>query len=73
VKLSVFDGAKKALSTAEQAYDEECLRLGITPPVREEWRPRGRASANGNGNGGNGGNGGSAIGGKSGKPQLART
>ena len=47
VKLSVFDGAKKALTTAEQAYDEECRKLGIPPPVREEWRPRGRANANG--------------------------
>lgn len=47
----MFDGAKKALSAAEQAYDEECLKLGIQPPVREEWRLRGRAG-NGNGNGG---------------------
>ena len=49
MKLSVFDGAKKALSAAEKAYDEECVKLGIPPPMREEWRPRGR---NGNGKGG---------------------
>lgn len=48
VKLSVFDGAKNALTTAEQAYDEECRKLGIPPPVREEWRPRGRANGNAN-------------------------
>lgn len=43
----MFDGAKKALTTAELAYDEECRKLGIPPPVREEWRPRGRANGNG--------------------------
>ncbi|KAL4451750.1 hypothetical protein ABPG75_007412 [Micractinium tetrahymenae] len=49
VKLSVFDTAKKMLQTAEAAYDDECLKQGITPPVRPEWsRPAGRR---GGGNG----------------------
>lgn len=52
VKLSVFDGAKKLLTKAEAAYDEECVLSGVTPPVRQEWAGRGR---NGNGNGGKGG------------------
>lgn len=56
VKLSVFDGAKKALAAAEQAYDEECLAMGLPPPVREEWRPRGR-----NGNGAKAGAGGKPV------------
>lgn len=37
VKLSVFDTAKKMLQSAEAAYDDECVRQGITPPVRPEW------------------------------------
>lgn len=38
VKLSVFDGAKTLLTQGEAAYDEECRRAGVPPPVREEWR-----------------------------------
>jgi solute carrier family 25 phosphate transporter 23/24/25/41 len=36
VKLSVFDAAKKALTAAEAAYDEECVAVGVPPPRREE-------------------------------------
>lgn len=25
------------LQSAEAAYDDECVRQGITPPVRPEW------------------------------------
>ena len=45
VKLSVFDGAKKALAKAEAAYDAECVRRGLPPPKREEWLGRGRGGA----------------------------
>lgn len=38
VKLSVFDGAKKMLSTGEAAYDDECVKAGVPPPVRPDWR-----------------------------------
>ena len=42
VKLSVFDGAKTLLTTAEGAYDEQCVLAGVVPPMRQEWRPAGR-------------------------------
>ena len=45
VKLSVFDGAKKVVTTAERAYDEECVRVGLAPPVREELQLGGRKRA----------------------------
>lgn len=43
VKLSVFDGAKKVLTVAEKAYDEECVAMGVVPPTRQDWRPAGKA------------------------------
>jgi hypothetical protein len=46
VKLSVFDGAKKLLTRAELAYDEECRLAGVPPPVRQEWRAPARGAKN---------------------------
>ena len=42
----MFDGAKKLLTRAELAYDEECRLAGVPPPVRQEWRAPARAAKN---------------------------
>lgn len=42
----MFDTAKKMLQQAEAAYDDECRKQGIVPPMRAEWsRPAGRRGA----------------------------
>lgn len=42
VKLSVFDSAKRALAAGEAAYDDECRKAGVDPPVRPAWHAAGR-------------------------------
>ena len=43
----MFDGAKKLLTRAELAYDEECRLAGVPPPARQEWRAPGKNAKNG--------------------------